>query len=123
MASRRKERFTKRQLLREVPKLALKIADAKELLQWASLEINRYARKARHNRERVRGLQVEALNVVDANKRSKVNAEISDIEREVGDMLFLIAEKRSKMRRRARVVKECEDKLRVVQEALGISAR
>lgn len=120
------ERLTKKEraaLKRTVKKLALAIADKKERTQWMRIELERCAFKARHNRTRLRGLRVGALGMEDANERSKANAEISAIEREVDDALFTIAKKRSDVRRNAKVIKECEEKLQEARTALEVAGK
>lgn len=123
MASRKKTYLTKKErlyLLREVSKLALMIADKKERTEWMRVELERCAFKAQHNQKRLQGLKVGALGFEDANERSKVRAEINDIEREVGDSLFTIATKKSDVRRQMKLVEECEEKLLIIQKALSL---
>lgn len=123
MVSQKETRFTKKErgyLEREVPKLALMIADKKERTEWMRVELERCAFKARHNQKRLQGLHVGVLGLEDANERSKVRAEIQNIEREVGDSLFTIATKKSDVRRQMKLVKECEERLRIIQETLRL---
>ena len=124
-AQRKSARYSKKEradLERNVDELAQKIADKKERTRVMQVEIELCTLRARHNRRRLQGLKVGVLGLEDVNERSKTKAEIEDIEREVSDTLFKLATKRSDARRNLKMVKECEEKLAVIQEALG-SAR
>ena len=110
-------------LQRDVEELAQRIADKKEYIQVIRVELERYTFRARHNRKRLQGLQVGALNLEDASERSKTNAEIKSLQREVDDTLFKLATKRSDARRNAQMIRECEEHLGVIQKALQASGR
>ena len=125
MAARQKSaRYSKKEradLQRNVEELAQRIADKKEHVQVMRVELERYTFRARHNQRRLQGLQVGALNLDDVNERSKTNAEIKSLQREVDDTLFKLAVKRSDARRNAQTIKECEEHLAVIQKALQAS--
>ena len=123
-AKRKSARYSKKErvyLENEAEKLALLIADKKELTRVMQVALERYTLKARHNRRRLEGLKVRVFGFEDINERSKLNAEIQDIEREVNDILFTLATKRSDVRRNARVIEECEEKLAIIQKKLQAS--
>ena len=118
-AQRKSTRYSKKEpadLRQKIEELAQRIADKKERTQFVQVELERYTLKARHSHERLQALKVGALGVIDANERSKINAEIRDIERESSDILFKLATKRSDARRNARMIKECEEMLLAVRE-------
>ena len=123
-AQRKSARYSKKEradLQRNVDELAQKIADRKERTRVVQVEIELCTLRARHNRRRLQGLKVGVLGLEDVNERSKTKAEIEDIEREVNDSLFKLATKRSDARRNLGMIKECEEKLAIIQKALQAS--
>ena len=116
--SKKRSRKEQQELDLEIRTLSLEIADAKERLRWNRVEVEKCATLVRETRRRIQGWKLLVIGLPDPNERSKMNADLTSLEKKVEDYSYQLAELRSKVRRGSKSNQDLEDRLVRVRNAL-----
>jgi DNA mismatch repair ATPase MutL len=105
-------------LKEEVEELALSIADRKEAICLLRVEIECASAEIHVMKQEIQGLRVRALDIEDANERSKANALIEALQKRVDDALFKLARYRSQNRRTLEHYNTLEERMAAMRRKL-----
>ena len=105
-----------------IKKMAREIAEAKERIRLMRVRVENSTHHARKRKQDLQAMHVQALSIEDPNERSKMVAQLHDSDKELDDLMFHLAERRSETRRLLRLSEICEERLVAMRKSRTASS-